>query len=219
MEMRCYSQGAPDVLVLLPGAQMHPADVESGGLPALMPGTLDLIVPGLHLDPTGRSDAVRRLAHDVLAPLAGRYRHLWLAGISLGGLLALRYAQTAGADADAGDGLRGLCLLAPYPGSRLVTNHIARAGGLQAWQPTPAQRADPEYALWAGLRAGQPRLPTFIGWGRADRFAAGMGAVADLLPQAARHEADGGHDWQAWRPLWRSALAWVAAQGEAGAGP
>lgn len=204
MEIRRYGQGAPDVLVLLPGTQMHPADVESGGLPALMPGTLDLTVPDLHLDPTGRSDAVQRLAHEVLAPLAGRYRHLWLAGISLGGLLALRYAQTAGA------GLRGLCLLAPYPGSRLVTNHIARTGGLQAWQPTPAQQADPEYALWADLRAGQPRLPTFIGWGRADRFATGMGAVADLLPQAVRHEVDGGHDWQVWRPLWRSALAWVA---------
>ncbi|MFT3814508.1 MAG: hypothetical protein QM740_14200 [Acidovorax sp.] len=202
--MRRYGQGAPDALVLLPGAQMHPADVESGGLPALMPGTLDLIVPDLHLDPTGRSDAVQRLAHEVLAPLAGRYRHRWLAGISLGGLLALRYAQIAG------DGLRGLCLLAPYPGSRLVTNHIARAGGLQAWQPTPAQLADPEYALWVGLRAGQPRLPTFIGWGRADRFAAGMAAVADLLPQAARREADGGHDWAAWRPLWRDALAWIA---------
>lgn len=207
--MRCYGQGAPDVLVLLPGAQMHPADVEDGGLPALMPPTLDLIVPDLHLDPTGRSDAMQRLAHEVLAPLSGRYRHLWLAGISLGGLLALRHAQTAGA------GLRGLCLLAPYPGSRLVTNHIARAGGLHAWQPTPAQQADPEYALWIGLCAGQPRLPTFIGWGREDRFAASMGSVADLLPQAVRREVGGGHDWPAWRPLWRDALAWMA--GESGA--
>lgn len=211
MEQRFYPQGAAHALVLLPGAQMHPADVEQAGLPALLAHSgvaLDLLVPDLHLDPTGRTDACARLALEVLAPLATRYRRLWLAGISLGGLLALRHAQTAPG------GLHGLCLFAPYAGSRLTTNAIARAGGLRAWQPTAAQAADPEFALWLDLRAGRPHLPTFVGWGRGDRFAASMAALADCLPQAARQQVDGGHDWDAWRPLWRDALAWIGAHGE-----
>ena len=212
MEQRHYAHGAPDVLVLLPGAQMHPSDVEHAGLPALLQdsGTaLDLVVPDLHLDPTGRSDAPQCLATQVLAPLTGRYRHLWLAGISLGGLLALLHAQRQPTP------LRGLCLIAPYPGSRLTTNAIARAGGLAAWQPTPTQRADPEFELWSHLRAGRPRRPTFIGWGHADRFADSMAMLAGQLPQSERHVVEGGHDWPAWRPLWRSALAWLARDGGA----
>ncbi len=211
MEQRRYCQGAQQALVLLPGAQMHPANVEQAGLPALLRHSgvaLDLVVPDLHLDPTGRSDACARLAQEVLAPLATRYRRLWLAGISLGGLLALRHAQTLP------KGLHGLCLFAPYAGSRLTTNAIAHAGGLQAWQPTAAQQADPEFALWLHLRAGRPDLPAFIGWGRGDRFAASVAALAGQLPQAVRQEVDGGHDWDAWRPLWRGALAWIDAQDE-----
>lgn len=215
IELRRYIHGAADALVLLPGAQMHPADVEVAGLPALLPASgaaLDLFVPELQLDPSGRSDARQRLAAEVLAPLTGRYRALWLAGISLGGLLALVHAQRQPS------GLRGLCLLAPYAGSRLTHNTIARAGGLAAWRATPAQRADPEFALWHGLRAGRPQLPCFIGWGRGDRFAASMAALAGQLPQAQRHEVAGGHDWTAWRPLWRAALAWVAQRQGAGTG-
>ncbi len=207
MEQRHYSHAAPDLLVLLPGAQMHPADVEQAGLPALLQASgvaLDLLVPDLHLDHTGQRDAQQLLAAEVLAPLAGQYRRLWLAGISLGGLLALLQAQRAP------QGPAGLCLIAPYPGSRLTTNAIARAGGLASWQPTQEQLADPEFALWSRLRAGQPQLASFIAWGRDDRFAAGMAALAEQLPQAERHVGDGGHDWPAWRPLWRSALAWIA---------
>lgn len=209
MEQRHYPQGAHDALVLLPGAQMHPADAELAGLPALLQASgvaLDLWVPDLHIDPAGQRDAQQLLATEVLAPLSTRYRRLWLAGISLGGLLALLQAQRAPR------GLSGLCLIAPYPGSRLTLNTIARAGGLAAWQPTPEQRADPEFELWSRLRAGPPPLSSFIGWGRGDRFAAGMAALAGQLPQADRHEVDGGHDWPAWRPLWRSALAWIARQ-------
>ena len=213
MEVRTYGQrAAPQVLVLLPGAQMFPIDIERAGLPALLQRSelaLDLQVPDLHLDPSGRTDACQRLATEVLAPLARRYTGIWLAGISLGGLLALLSAQQHPGN------LRGLCLLAPYPGSRLTTNAIARTGGLQGWQITDAQRRDPEVLLWDGLRQGLPGLPAFIGWGRQDRFTAGMRALAQCLPGAHRHEVEGDHDWLAWRPLWQRALGWIAATGEA----
>ena len=127
MRMFIQDDGAPRALVLLPGAQMHPADVQRAGLPRQLAEsgvTLDLYVPDLHLDPTGRFDALQHLEAEVLAPLRARYAELWLGGISLGGLLALLYAQRRP------QGLRGLCLLSPYAGSRLTINAIQRAGGL-----------------------------------------------------------------------------------------
>ena len=48
----------------------------------------------------------------------GGLPHVWLGGISLGGLFALDYAAT---DAGAWD---GLCLLAPYLGNRLLIGEI-----------------------------------------------------------------------------------------------
>ncbi len=213
MQRLATTAGARRALVLLPGAQMHPADVERAGLPQALAdcgALLDLYVPDLHIDPTGRIDAVQRLKDEVVAPLHGRYAELWLGGISLGGQLALLHAQRAP------QGLHGLCLLSPYPGSRLTSNAIARAGGLDAWQPTPEQQRDVEFELWQGLRRGCPDLPAFVGFGRADRFASAMDALARRLPQASVVQVPHGHDWAAWLPLWRSFLEWLGAARQEG---
>ena len=52
-------------------------------------------------------------------------RSIWLAGISLGGFIALDYA----ADLSRRD-WDGLCLLAPYLGNRMLIDEIAGAAGL-----------------------------------------------------------------------------------------
>jgi len=206
-----HSEGADRALVLLPGAQMRASDMVVAGLPATLAasgGRLDLWVPELPLDLVRLGNTVDALAHEVLPPLRARYRELWLGGISLGGWLALAQAQREAA------GLAGLCLLAPYPGSRLTTNAIARAGGIDAWQATPTQAADLEFQLWQGLREGRPALPAFVGIGRDDRFADTMRPLAQRLPNATVEEVAGGHDWAAWLPLWRAFLAWMVRRGE-----
>lgn len=213
MECLTVAMGARRALLLLPGAQMHPHHVEQAGVPAALRASgvaLDLIVPDLHLDPTGASDAVAQLEQTLVAPLRRRYPALWLGGISFGALLALRCAQHRGTD------FAGLCLIAPYGGSRLTTNAIARAGGLDAWAPTAAQRGDVEFQLWLALRAGKPKLPTFLGYGRDDRFAGTMRALAARLPQVHQVAVAGGHDWLAWLPLWRQFLSWLDREGGGG---
>lgn len=205
------SEGASSALVLLPGAQMRASDMVAAGLPAVLAASgrcLDLWVPELPVDLVRIGHTVDALAHEVLPPLRDRYRELWLGGLSLGGWLALVHAQREEA------GLAGLCLLAPYPGSRLTTNAIARAGGLDAWQATPAQAADLEFQLWQGLREGRPSLPAFVGIGCWDRFADTMRPLAQRLPNATVEEVAGGHDWAAWLPLWQVFLAWMARRGE-----
>ena len=128
------------------------------------------------------------------------YKKIWLGGISLGGLLALCH------NADTPGSVDGLCLIAPYPGSRLTSNAIARAGGLAEWQVTPDQLSDPEFRMWRWLQKPPPDFPVFVGYGTEDRFASGMQQIAECFPPATRHALPGDHDWPVWQVLWERFL-------------
>lgn len=196
--------GAPDLLVLLPGAYMTAADFEQAGFFAAVAERrlrLDLIAVDLGLDAISSGTALPALQAEILSPARQQgYARIWLGGISLGGLLALCHnADTPGA-------VDGLCLLAPYPGSRLTTNAIARAGGLATWQATPEELSDPEFRMWQWLRQPPAGFPVFVGYGTEDRFAAGMKQIADCFPTCAGQALPGDHDWPVWQRLWEHFL-------------
>lgn len=191
--------GAPDLLVLLPGAYMTPDHFADNGFFAAVDRrrlALDLVAVDLDLEAISSGSALATVHREILAPARIDYARVWLGGISLGGLLALCHA------ADAPGSVDGLCLLAPYPGSRLTTNAIARAGGLDRWRPAAGEHDDPEFRVWDWLRRPPPDLPAFVGWGSDDRFATGMAEIAGRFPPAARCALPGGHDWPVWRDLW-----------------
>ena len=193
------SRGGDTLLVLLPGAYMTPEHfVENGFFDAIdrrnLP--LDLAAVDLDLAAISAGDALPALNREVLEPARRHYHSLWLGGISLGGLLSLCHA------ADYPGTVDGLCLIAPYPGSRLTTNAIARAGGLDVWQPDAEQLADPEFRAWQWLQQPPATLPVFVGYGTEDRFAAGMRQIASRFPPAATRTRRGEHDWPVWRQLW-----------------
>jgi len=198
------TSGAPNLIVLLPGAYMTPEDFERNGFfDAVTRRRLALDVIAVDLDLSAISDgsAVRDLHSMVIEP--GRrdgYKQIWLGGISLGGFLALACCTDMPGHVD------GLCLLAPYPGSRLTSNAIARAGGLTRWQATPDELADPEFRIWRWLRQAPVDFPVFIGYGSEDRFADGMKRIADCFPPVASMALPGGHDWPVWRALWENFL-------------
>lgn len=201
---------APTLLVLLPGAYMTPAQfVEAGFLAAAdRQGSLDLAIPSLDLAAITSPTALPALGQEILAPArASGYRQVWLGGISLGAFLALAYAADHGQDID------GLCLLAPYPGSRITSNEIIAAGGLSAWQPGEAQLADPEFRVWNWLKSPPAHLHIYCGYGRQDRFVKGMDMLAAALPEASVHTLPGGHDWPVWQDLWQHFLqgGWLPA--------
>ena len=169
----------------------HGADIE-----------LDLQFVDLALDHLGDRSAIERLARDVAGPAreAG-CGAVWLGGISLGGSFVLDYAAI---DAGPWD---GMCLLAPYPGNRLLIGEIVRAGCLTAWQPGPLAESDEERRIWRFIQArGAGGPPLFLGYGREDRFAQGLDLMAQALPQAAVHVIEGGHDWSTWSRLWERFL-------------
>lgn len=197
-----HRTGASTLLVMLPGAYMTAEDYAARFFPLLEQRglTLDMLAVDLGLDAVSAGDALPAVLAQILRPARQTHRQVWLGGISLGGLLALGLA------ADHPDAIDGLCLIAPYPGSRLTTNAIARAGGLDAWQPTAEQLGDPEYRVYNWLKAPPADLPSFVGYGSEDRFADGMRAIAERFPPDARLAVPGNHDWPAWCELWEHFL-------------
>ena len=120
-------------MVLLPGALMTPRHmVDAGVLIAVQSRNLalDVTLPNLHALADDNQEALQVLETQLLAPARERYDAVWLGGISRGGHLALSYLASGAGP------VSGVCLLAPYPGSRITSNSIERAGGLSLWQPT-----------------------------------------------------------------------------------
>lgn len=196
LHYRCDSSS---LMVVLPGALMTPEQmVQAGMFDAVRQRRLALDVTALNLhalEGCNRS-ALEILAQEVLAPARAKYQKVWLGGISRGGQLALScLAEQAGV-------IDGMCLLAPYPGSRLTTNAIQRAGGLDEWWPTDEQLLDPEFRLWQWLRNPSVNVPIFVGFGTQDRFSDGMQLLAGRLPKATCRTFPGGHDWPVWQALW-----------------
>lgn len=196
--------GADTLLVLLPGAYMTAADFATAGFfdaIARRRLALDLVAVDLDLEAISSGTALPALQAQILAPARQQgYSQVWLGGISLGGLLALCHNADTPGDVD------GLCLLAPYPGSRLTTNAIARAGGLDVWQASAEELTDPEFRAWQWLQKPPADFPVFVGYGTEDRFAAGMAQIAGCFPQDARCAIPGDHDWPVWQVLWEHFL-------------
>jgi pimeloyl-ACP methyl ester carboxylesterase len=195
------------LLVMLPGAGIEAADFAANGMIAAVHER------GLAVDITAtRPDqalyldgGVAAQLHDAIvnpARVAG-YKHIWLLGISLGGMGALLYADQYEAHLD------GIILLAPFLGTQGMIAEIGQAGGLGAWSPSAATPAI-EGRMLAWLQKYLTRRPLhpklYLGYGEADRFARGHRLLAAELPAEHVTTDAGGHDWKTWLALWHGLL-------------
>jgi Alpha/beta hydrolase family len=216
METRSFTVGAPGAhgirIVLLPGAYHALEEFSAAGFDAALREralALELILAAPHLAHLNDRDWLGQLRAEVIEPARGRGDGaLWLGGISLGGFMALRFA------AESTQALDGLCLLAPYLGSRIIAAEVGAHGNLANWTP-PAVLADDddERRIWRlvqQLPRMNPAPRLFLGYGREDRFADTQRLLARSLPPAASHEVAGGHDWSVWRTLWDEFLDTLA---------
>ena len=203
----CLPTRPDSLLVLLPGAHMLPEDFRTQGFIAAVREralAVDVQMPALDYTHVMAKTAVGTLHEQVIAPArAAGYRHIWLAGISLGGLTALLYA------ARHADELAGIHLLAPYPGTGDIVAEIRAHGGPLAWSATPAAEQGDERIAWRWLaqqaQAGHP-LPVSFGCGEGDRFARNQRLFTELLPAARVRWLPGTHAWPAWQALWQDWL-------------
>jgi pimeloyl-ACP methyl ester carboxylesterase len=204
----CRDTLAPALLVLLPGAHMTPAELQREGFIAAVRqhgAAADVVAADAHLGYVQDGSILHRLHDDVIAPARAQgYQQIWLAGISLGGFVALTYAMRHPGQ------IAGLVTLAPYLGRRPLVQAVVAAGGPAAWRRTAQARDgdDAEHALWMWLSALPAEAPpVYLGYGSEDRFADAHRLLAGLLPPDRVRSTPGGHDWPPWRTLWADWLA------------
>lgn len=195
-------QRAATLAILLPGALQLPEDfVREGFVDAVRARRLDLDLTMVELafDEVAGEQALPGI-HGLVQPAreAG-CRHIWLTGISIGGYVAMTYADRYPGQVE------GLCLLAPYPGNRMTTNEIAAAGGIHAWQPGAIAAADTERRNWRWLKT-QADTEVHLAYGADDRFAPSHAMMAQALPAAQVDSIPGDHVWPVWRQLWHNFL-------------
>ncbi|HZW12979.1 MAG TPA: alpha/beta hydrolase [Noviherbaspirillum sp.] len=204
--------------ILLPGALQQPEDlIEAGFVDAVSERGLPLDVSLVDLQLNFVGDAIdakslQRLHDDVLEPARQRgYSKIWLAGISIGGFMALAYASRHAAC------VVGLCLIAPYPGSRLLINEVRAAGGIRNWTAADSDD-DLERCVWRWLQSPTQSPEIYFGFGEQDRFASGQQLMMDAISDGTSNSVlgafvetvDGTHDLPAWRQLWGNFLDRIA---------
>jgi pimeloyl-ACP methyl ester carboxylesterase len=190
--------------VFLPGAYMTPDElVQQGFASAVRQRELpvDLWFVQTELAQLVDRTAMQRLHVDIVGVAREQgYRHLWLAGISLGAFLAMGYAARWPGQ------IEGIVGLGAYPGRRPLLQEIEQAGGLDAWQrggAKPREDDDLDHDIWAWLaRADRSTPALYLGHGAQDRFAEGQALMGSTLPAGHVDVVPGGHDWPPWRALW-----------------
>jgi alpha/beta hydrolase fold len=196
---------APTRVLLLPAAYTVPEDfLRAGFVKAARDRALpvDLVFVELKLPHLADRTILRRLRHEVVLPArALGYRSIWLGGTSLGGFVALAYAERYPQEID------GLCLFAPYLGNHIVTGEIERANGVHEWQPGELADDDDERRIWRFIKEHRVRsLPLHLGFGRDDRFADSHRMMASALAPESLDVVPGGHEWPVWLRLWENFL-------------
>lgn len=198
-------QAADTLIIMLPGANHQPEGfIDEGFVSALREGQfpVDLIMAELPFSHIADTTAVDALHQDIVQPAKAKgYRKLWIAGISIGGYLAIAYANRYPGQLD------GISLLAPYPGNRITTGEIAAAGGIHNWLPEMIAEDDTERHNWLWLKLNQASGPKlYLGYGTEDRFVEGHKIMATLLPERQVDVVKGEHVWPVWLQLWHRFL-------------
>ena len=197
-------RSAPTLIVMLPAAYSTPVDFIRAGFVAAVRERLldiDVVFAALELRHVADRTLLTRLREELLAPARAEGRSLWLGGISFGAYLALSFAERHPGELD------GLCVLAPYLGTHLITAEIARAQGIDAWDAGELTEDDEERRIWRFIQTHRTGgLPIHLGVGREDRFADRHHLMAAALGPGSVDIVPGGHDWPAWRRLWERFL-------------
>jgi Serine aminopeptidase, S33 len=202
-------KNANTLIILLPGANHLPEDfVTQGFVSAVRQRQLDIdiVMPELAFDQIADRTVLQKIHDSAIRPYAALgYPNIWIAGISIGGYVAIAYAHRYPKQ------VNGLMLLAPYLGNRITTGEIALAGGIKAWTPHAIADDDTERGNWYWLKnqtdtTHMDTTELHLGYGENDRFAGDIAMVAQVLPDEYVDKIPGGHVWLVWQQLWHNFL-------------
>jgi pimeloyl-ACP methyl ester carboxylesterase len=204
----CGSSTERDLLILLPGIGDSAEDFARHGFvdPVReIDWPVDMVMVDAHYGYYADRTVLKELHEGVFLPAkACGYRHIWLAGISLGGFGALLYASRYPED------VTGVFAMAPFLGRPDLIEEIARAGGLARWTDDQAQQDDYPRQVWQWLRRSveersSPEL--YLAFGEQDTFAPAQRLLAASLSPKRVLIEPGTHSWPTWRRLWARFLS------------
>jgi pimeloyl-ACP methyl ester carboxylesterase len=215
------ANGQRDLVIVLPGRGDDVADLRASGIAAAFQSGLpdaDVLLAGVTMPYYYGGRMAQRLHAEVVEPARARgYRHVWLAGASMGGMGTLLYERAHPGKMD------GLVLLAPFLGERGLIEEIETAGGLAQWNAGPAVAAIDkdnyqrevwrQLQTWTAPGATRPQR-VWLAFGREDRLRALTPPLAAVLPADHVLERDGGHAWVVWTPAAREVAAAIARERE-----
>jgi len=197
---------APVLLVLLPGRGDSASDfAEHGFIDDVRASGLavDVVAADAHFGYYLRESIVDRVWTDVVEPARRQgYRHIWIGGMSMGGIGSIVNARAHP------DAYERMFVLAPYLGPKDLLQEIEAAGGPARWTATDPD--DRYQRVWTWLKqytdpAATSRLPEMaVGFGTDDKLVRGIRVLTPVLPPDHVTEVSGKHDWETWRRIWRS---------------
>lgn len=200
---RGQAERQSDTLVIfLPGrGSREDAFREKGFFDDLQANGVDVVSADAHIGYYIEESIADRLHEDIIRLARDEgYEHIWLAGLSMGGMGAILYADRYPGEID------GMILLAPYPGDSDLTEAIRENGGLTEWNGATASEGQTyQREAWRRLKTDiqADAYPIVLGFGQKDRFAEGHRLLAEQLPASRVFtEEGGGHNWKAWEPIW-----------------
>lgn len=192
----------PDAVVVLPGMGADAKAMRERGVDAAVHRAwprADVLLTSATLAYYVHRVVVPRLESDVLAPARRRYRRIWLAGASVGGMGAMQYEmEHPGA-------VTGLVFLAPWLGNDDLIEEIRRAG-LTHWDPGPKPDVihgdNYQREMWRVIKGwstnpAQARRVWLV-CGTEDRLITTARLLATALPPSHYLEVEGAaHTWDA----------------------
>ena len=203
------SEKRPDTLiVLLHGKGGKTSDFEKAGFIKAVrdKGILvDIIAVNSHLGYFFKRNLIERLRNDIIKPaLAVGYKHIWLTGVSVGGLGAMLYSMNYPEEID------GILLMAPFMGNSGSIEMIVKSGGIKRWDPNTAPIKGWQRELWNYIKelgsGGDSRPLIYLAYGINDQYGPTSRVLEEIVAPERLFKSKGGHNWSAWAPLWSDFL-------------
>lgn len=190
------------LLVVLPGFGNDAEDMQARGLAEAVHAAwpeADVMLTSATFAYYRARNIVERLQRDIIEPARAQgYRHIWLAGASIGAMGVVFYEYQHPGE------LAGLVLLAPWLGGRDVHDDIRSAGGIASWEPgerpVAIDDANFERELWRVVHGWSADVEqagrVWLICGAEDRLIGTSRLMAPALPDAHYVELpEGAHDW------------------------
>lgn len=194
---------ATEVVIVLPGIGADAKKMEDHGVAESIHKSwpqADVLLTNATFAYYVHNVLVEKLHADVIEPARQRYKKVWLAGASVGGMGAVLYERSYPRE------MAGIVLFAPWLGDSDLQDEIRKAGGVAKWDPgaLPEKVDGDNYQreMWRVVH-GWSQDPNdaqrvWMVCGKDDRLLEANRLLATAIPASHYVEVEGGHSWEAW---------------------